>query len=241
MLTFNTPFGWYSFTRLPFGLNSSQDIFQRAVDETFGNIPNVYCIADDILIGTKTRKEYDIAVNRILQRCYESGFRLNPDKAKILAEELSFFGHVLTARGLKPDPKKLEGIQCLQPPTSKQELQSILGCFTYLSWYIKNLSARTQELCNLMKQAADFEWTEHHTKILEELKQCITTDQELAYFDPTKQIIIECDASMKGLGACLIQDKKPVDYASRSLTDAKLWYSNINCEMLAITWAVLHY
>jgi len=241
LLTFNTPFGRYSFKRLPFGLNSSQDVFQRAVDETFGSIPNVYCIADDILIAAKTRQEHDTAVNRILQKCRESGFRLNPDKAKILAVELPFFGHILTPEGLKPDPRKLDGIKCLQEPKSKQELQSILGCFTYLGRYIKNLSAKTQELRNLVKQSADFEWTEHHTKILKQLKECITADQELAYFDPKKQIIIECDASMKGLGACLIQEGKPVDFSSRSLTDAESRYSNIDREMLAVTWSILHY
>ena len=84
LLTFNTPFGRYAYKKLPFGLVSSQDVFQRAVDETFGDIPDVYCIADDVLIAARTREEHDMAVNRIIQRCRDSGFRLNPKKAKIL-------------------------------------------------------------------------------------------------------------------------------------------------------------
>lgn len=51
LLTFNTLFGRYAYKRFPFGLVSSQDVFQRAVNETFGDIPNVYCIANDILIN----------------------------------------------------------------------------------------------------------------------------------------------------------------------------------------------
>ena len=89
LLTFNTPFGRYAYKRLPFGLVSSQDVFQRAVDETFSDIPDVYCIADDVLIAAKTREEHDLAVNRIIQRCRDSGFRLNPKKAKILLEEIN--------------------------------------------------------------------------------------------------------------------------------------------------------
>ena len=69
LLTFNTPFGRWAYKRLPFGLVSSQDVFQRAVDETFSGIPEVYCIADDVLIAAKTREEHDLAVNRIIQRC----------------------------------------------------------------------------------------------------------------------------------------------------------------------------
>ena len=241
LLTFNTPFGRYSFKRMPFGLKSSQDVFQRAVDDTFGDIPNIHVLIDDILIATETKEEFDIAVNRVLQRCRDSGFRLNPDKARILQEEVPYFGNILTKNGLKPDPKKLAAIKRIVPPTTKQELQSLLGCFNYLGRFIANLSAKTFELRKLMKKSMEFRWTEQHTKILEELKKCVLSAPNLQYFDPQKEITIECDASKKGLGACLLQDGQPVDFASRSLTDAETRYSNIEREMLAVTWAVLHY
>ena len=51
LLTFNMPLGRYAYKRLPFGLVSSQDVFQCAIDETFSDIPDVCCIADDVLIS----------------------------------------------------------------------------------------------------------------------------------------------------------------------------------------------
>ena len=75
---------------------SSQDVFQRAVDETFNNILDVNRIADDVLIAARTREEHDLAVNMIIQRYRDSGFRLNPKKAKFLLEEVNYFGHALT-------------------------------------------------------------------------------------------------------------------------------------------------
>lgn len=241
LLTFNTPFGRYSFKRMPFGLNSSQDIFQRAVDQTFGDIPDVYGIADDLLVAAETKKEFDKAINRIIQRCRDSGFRLNPDKLKILLEEVPFFGFILTKDGLKADPKKVKGIQRLQPPTNKLELQSLLGCFNYLGRFIPNLSAKTFDLRKLLSKGSEFNWTDQHTRLLEGLKQCVIKAPTLSYFDPKKDILIECDASEKGLGAWLLQDGKPVDFASRSLTDVETRYSNIEREMLGVTWAVLYY
>ena len=56
LFTLNTPFGRYAYKRLPFGLVSSRDVFQRAVDETFNDIPDVYCIADDVLIAASKDK-----------------------------------------------------------------------------------------------------------------------------------------------------------------------------------------
>ena len=97
-----------------------------------------------------------MAVNRIIQRCRDSGFRLNPKKAKILLEEINYFGHTLTREGLKPDAKKIQGIKRLAVPRKKQELQSLLGMFNYLGNFIPNLAAKTQDLRALVKKNAEF-------------------------------------------------------------------------------------
>ena len=154
---------------------------------------------------------------------------------------MSYFGHTLTKEGLKPDPKKFSAIKKIAPPNNKQELQSLLGCVTYLGKFIPNLSAKTFELRKLISKGNEFQWSEKHTQILQELKQCVINTPTLKYFDHSKEIVIEYDASQKGLGAVLIQEGKPVNFASRSLTDAESRYSNIEREMLGVTWAVLHY
>ncbi|KAK7102005.1 hypothetical protein V1264_020299 [Littorina saxatilis] len=56
LTTFNSPFGRYRFLRVPFGLVSSQDEFQRKVDETFENIPGLVGLVDDILIAGRTKR-----------------------------------------------------------------------------------------------------------------------------------------------------------------------------------------
>ena len=84
-------------------------------------------------------------------------------------------------------------------------------------------------------------WEDTHTKILEALKAEVNGNMTLQYFDPQKEITIECDASQKGLGACLLQDGKPVNFSSRSLIDAETRYCNLEREMVAVSWAVNHY
>ena len=176
---------------------SSQDIFQRAVNDTFRDIPDVYYIADDVLIAARTREEHDLAVNRVIQWCRDSGFRLNPKKAKILLEELNYFGHTLTKDGLKPDAKKIQGIKRLTAPKNKLELQSLLGMFNYLGKFIPKLATKTKDLRALVKKKADFMWEETHTKILEALKAKLKDNTTLQYFDPQKEIVIKCDAYSK--------------------------------------------
>ena len=93
-----------------------------------------------------------MAVNRIIQRCPDSGLRLNPKIAKILLKEINYFGHTLTKEGLKPDAKKIQGIKRLAVPRNKQELQSLLGMFNYLGKLIPNLADKMQDLRALVKK-----------------------------------------------------------------------------------------
>ena len=71
----------------------------------------------------------------------------------------------------------------------------------------------------------------------ENVKEAIANTTKLTHFDPNKPVVIETDASLKGLGAVLIQDGKPVKYLSKSLTQTESDYSNIERELLAVLFA----
>ena len=62
-----------------------------------------------------------------------------------------------------------------------------------------------------------------------------------AYYNPKKQTVLQKDASIKGLGACLLQDKKPVYFASKALTEAQKGYVAIELESLAVVWAMVKF
>ena len=83
-------------------------------------------------------------------------------------------------------------------------------------------------------------WSPEADKALNNIKCSIATAPVLSYFDPKKDTIIQSDASLNGLGCALIQDEKPVCYASRSLTNAETRYSKIEQERLAAMWSLEH-
>ena len=68
LTTFNTAFGRYKFLRLPFGLISSQDIFQQKIDQAYEGLEGVEPIADDILIWGNSLQEYEANQRKMLQR-----------------------------------------------------------------------------------------------------------------------------------------------------------------------------
>ncbi len=243
--TFNTPHGRYRFLRLPFGLNCAQDIFQRKVDETFGDLPGVTGIADDIVIfGTESDgSDHDENLLRVLKRARETGIRFNPEKTKLKRTSIPFFGNIISAAGLTPDPAKIAAIQAMKPPADQKELQTFLGLATYLSRFTPKLSELSAPLRELCRKDVIFSWEKGHQEAFNTLKSVLVSPPVLRYFDNAKPVTIQVDASLKGLGAALLQDNGPIEYASKSLSDAETRYSNIEREMLGVLFGLerFHY
>ena len=63
-------------------------------------------------------------------------------------------------------------------------------------------------------------------------------DQVLSYYDPAKPLTLQTDSSMSGLWATLLQEGKPVAYASKSLTSNEKNYAHIQLECLRILFGL---
>ena len=104
---FNSAFGRYRFFRLPFSLVYAQDIFQTKVDKTFGDLPCVTGIANNIVVlpYNSDFNDHDENLCAVLQRARETGLCFNMDKCKFRCTRIPFFGHIIGADGLQPDPE----------------------------------------------------------------------------------------------------------------------------------------
>ena len=90
----------------------------------------------------------------------------------------------------------------------------------------------------LSKEKAPFNRGPEHQETFKLMKREIAAAPILAYYNPRKQTVLQTDASIKGLGACLLQYEKPVYFASKALTDAHRGYITIKLESLAVTWGM---
>ena len=232
LCTFHTPFGLYRYKRLPFGIIDASEVFQRRMEQHFGEFGE--CLVDDILIHGKTRQEHDEKLGNALQRAKEIGVTFNPDKLVVGATSIKYAGMIISAEGCKPDPEKVKAVQEMPCPKNKEELRSFLGMCSYLSRFIPNLSKKTDSLRMLTKSNIRFAWKKKHENAFKEIKKVIVSEVILQLYDVTKPITLQVDASSKGLGACLMQDRKPIAFASMALSPSQTKYSQIEKECLAI-------
>ena len=237
LTTFNSPYGRHCFCRLPFGLVMSQDVFQQRMDQILEKCPGTLGIADDVAVHGATEAEHDRNLLNLMKVASEQGLVFNSKKCVIKQHSIPFFGLVYDQHGVHPDPNKVADIQNIPVPENTTSLQEFLGIATYMAPFIPNLSEHTAPLRDLLKKDVEFQWTASHTKVFQKIKELISKETTLAYFDTNKQTVIQVDASGRGLGAVLLQDNKPIAFASKSLTDTERRYANIERELLAVVFA----
>ena len=93
--TFNTPFGRYKYLRLPFGILSTPEVFQKRVSQIFENIEGCDVIMDDILIWGNDENQHNERLRAVLQRAKDANLKLNKSKSKIGLTEVKYMGHLI--------------------------------------------------------------------------------------------------------------------------------------------------
>ena len=144
--------------------------------------------------------------------------------------------HKVTAEGLQPDKEKIEAIASMPPPEDKQALQRYLGMVKYLAQYIPHESTITEPLRSLLRKETPWIWGPKHDAAMQKINNMLTTEPVLSYYDVNQDVTIQCDSSQKGMGACLLQDGKPIAYASRTMTPTEQNWAQIGKEMLVIVF-----
>jgi len=240
---FWTPFGRYKYLRMPFGITSAPEEWQRRIDEIIHGLPGVKAIADDILVYGcgETEEEYmedhNRNLERLLQRAQEVNLKINKRKLKLCMTEVAYMGHRLTSDGVKSDPAKVQAILDMPAPETKQQVQTLIGCVNYLSRYMPQLAAVAQPIRQLTEKNVIFMWESSQQEAFQQLKELLVSAPVLKYYDMNQEVTIQSDASEKGLGGTLLQNGQPVAFASRALTKTEENYAQIEKEALAIVFA----
>lgn len=241
LTTFITPFGRFCYKRLPMGISSASEYFQKRMFAILDGLPGVACLIDDVLIYGSTQAEHDDRLHHVLCRLRDAGVTLN-NKCLLSVDKISFVGHVISSNGIQADPEKVAAIANMQPPTDVSGVRCLLGMVNQLSKFSPELANISAPIRELLHKNTSWSWSSPQDKAFQQLKKVMCSTPTLALFDTNKPTIVSADASSYGLGACIKQQQpdeswRPVAYASRSLSESEKRYAQIEKEALAVTWA----
>ncbi|XP_035858119.1 uncharacterized protein LOC118495270 [Sander lucioperca] len=256
LTAFITPWGLFEWVRIPFGLTNAPAAFQRSMEEMLAPLRDECCIPylDDILCFARTFEDHVEGLRKVLRALQSHGVKLRPTKCDLFKQEVRYVGRLVSAVGVRIDPKDLEAVYALkkESPATVGDVRRIVGFLSYYRSYIqdfsrmatpiyellqprKNQEPQSQEKLRAQKgkgtqlpSRAPVAWTEKHQETLSKLIDQLVNPPVLAYPDFELPFVLHTDASDKGLGAVLYQSQngklRVIGYGSRTLTPAERNY-----------------
>lgn len=244
---FSTPYMHYQFKRMPFGLKNAPVTFQRLIDVVLSGLQGVemFVYLDDIVIYAKSLADHAIKFAKLAERLRSANLRLQPDKCRFLAREVTYLGHVISSKGVKPDPEKVSAVRNYPRPQNAKNIKQFLGLVGYYRRFIDNYSTIAKPLSDLTRNDRAFKWEDAQETAFTNLREILCKEPLLQYPDFSRPFVLTTDASGYAIGAILSQGDigkdLPVAYASRKLSNVEERYSTIEKELLAIVYAVKHF
>ncbi|GBN61323.1 Transposon Ty3-G Gag-Pol polyprotein [Araneus ventricosus] len=156
--TFNTPFGRYKFNKMPFGIASAPEIFQKRNQKLIGDIEGVEIYFDDIIVAGNDEASHDVIRSKVLERARSVTIKFNPDKLQYRVSEVKYVGQIISKSGIKSDPDHIKAIVEMPTPKSKTEVRRLLGMINFLSKFIPNVSKVTAPLREIIHENVEFKW-----------------------------------------------------------------------------------
>jgi len=236
MTAFNTPWGFYEWVRLPFGLTNAPAAFQRCMEGVLAGLRDECCspYLDDVLCFSKTFHDHVEDLRRVPCHLRECGVKLRPNKCELFKGRVLYLGRLVTSEGVQMDPKDLEAVLKLKErkPKNVGEVRSLLGFLGYYRTFIQDFSRIARPLFKLQEHSDKSHqgpareksskggkrgdhlpsktpicWSSEHSAVVSYLVDMLTSPPILAYPRFDLPFVLHTDASNEGLGAVLYQEQ----------------------------------
>ncbi|GKB99755.1 putative reverse transcriptase domain-containing protein [Tanacetum coccineum] len=170
-MALQTRYGHYEFQVMPFGLT---------------NAPT-------------DKKEHKEHLKAILELLKKEKLYAKFSKCEFWIPKVQFLGHVIDSRGIHVDPANIESIKDWASPKTPTEIRQFLGLAGYYRRLIEGFSKIAKSMTKLTQKGIKFDWGEKEENAFQLIKQKLCNAPILALPEGSKDFVIYCDASHKGL------------------------------------------
>ena len=151
-------YGHYEMTRMPFGLNNVASTFQRTMELALSNLQWITCLIyiDDIIVFGKTFEQHMSRVEEVLERIKAAGLKLKPEKTEMLQKEVVCLCHVVSGKGVRPNPTNIEKIISWPKPKNAKQVKQLVAMGSYYRRYVKDFASMVRPIIDLTKKGKKF-------------------------------------------------------------------------------------
>src|SRR4051812_38317216 len=194
---FTTRYGLYEYIVMSFGLTNAPATFSRLMNSIFMEYLDKFVVIylDDIFIYSKNEEEHAEHLRLVLMKLREHRLYAKFSKCEFWLPEVTYLGHVISAKGIAVNPERVQAVLDWTPPESVKQVRSFIGLASYCRRFVENFSKVAKPLTELLKKDKKFLWTPKCEYSFQELKRRLTSAPILVQPDFTKDFVIYCDAS----------------------------------------------
>ena len=170
--------GLFEYLVMTFGLKNAGATYQRAMNYIFhdliGKLVEMYI--DDVVVKSMSAGGHLEDLRQVLERTRRFGLRMNPKKCAFGVSAGQFLGFLVHERGIEIGLKSQEAVKTMKPPTTKKELQNLIGKINFVRRFISNLSGRIEPFMGLVKIKSDdeFHWGAEQQQAFDEIKEYLS-------------------------------------------------------------------
>nr|CAH66235.1 H0825G02.12 [Oryza sativa] len=226
---FITPFGVFCYVKMPFGLITAGNTFQRTVQGALSNQlgNNVEAYVDDIVVKTKTSDSLIDDLRETFDNLRRYRLMLNPEKCTFGVPSGKLLGFLVSGRGIEANPEKIKAIENMKSPTRLKEVQKLTGCMAALSRFVARMGERGQPFFALLKKQDKFVWTQEAEEAFIALKRYLSKPPVLVAPQPNEELFLYIAATPYSVSTVIVVERekvqRPVYYPSNLMCLPTSW------------------
>ena len=173
-------------------------------------------------------------LEHVLSTLQEKGLKVSAKKSYFAQDNLKYLGFLITRKGIKPVPDKVQAMLSIAPPTNRKQGRCFIGMINHSKDMWKHRSKTLAPLTAFTSTNLKFKWTSVEQQAFDDMKKVIAGEVLLSYPDFSQPFDIHTDTSDEQIGAVISQQDKPIAFFSRKLNPAQTQYTTTEKELLAI-------
>ncbi|GJV26171.1 reverse transcriptase domain-containing protein [Tanacetum coccineum] len=241
--TFTCPYRTFAYCRMPFGLCNAPGTFQRCMMAIFHDMieKTMEVFMEDFSVFGNSFVNCLSRLDKMLKKCEDTNLCLNWEKSHFMVKEGIVLSHKISKNGIEVDKAKIDVIAKLPHPTTVKGVRSFLGHAGFYRRFIKDFSKISRPMTHLLEKNTPFIFSDECIQAFETLKKKLIEAPISIAPDWDLPFDLMCDASDFAIGAILGQRHerhfRPINYASKTMTEAESHYTTMEKEMLAVVYA----